>query len=505
MLRPDYKQLLENIKAELDPAQIAQAEATAERLYEELPHKDELEKNRVVVLLGGGKDSTWMTSYTRLVQLLIWDKPGHHTFTLRALTGRHPGMQHEVMKNIDRTYKALGMYDDPLAETIVVHNDRSEKFDPNMAMPDDVLRLNRTDVLMNGHRYAAEGRGTFCNACNNNLMKWIAAGAADDGGADILITGDSLNEQGAYSNWIGRSAHDFGVNVKPLKPLPQFQRTLSKGNLIAQEHAAIIHGHDSQAIKERSIDTDFPKKTKLFSVFSEGEATYSARDHMPFLTDFLHFDFNSLMFSFTETDCGNPALMAHLYGLAAEKLFGASYADGVREYRDYAIELMKTKEFPDELVEAMSDRYKDDAAITEMRKKVEQYAWDAYRLDATQLTAMVYAPFASQGANLHRFIQDEHADLLGEEDHIHALLRGEHHPGDKELSERLEAICGLTLKQLQQTYVSALVRNPLDKNHETDDLGGKLILLRNYDPHQAMIYSRLNSEGVEQRQLITGR
>lgn len=53
----------------------------------------------------------------------------------------------------------------------------------------------------------------------------------------------------------------------------------------------------------------------------------------------------------------------------------------------------------------MKERYKDDASIMEMRKKVEEYAERAYGLKPEHLVAMVYSPFTDRGKNLHRYLQ----------------------------------------------------------------------------------------------------
>jgi hypothetical protein len=71
---------------------------------------------------------------------------------------------------------------------------------------------------------------------------------------------------------------------------------------------------------------------------------------MEMLTGFLGFRFDDLAFSFTESDCGNPALMAHLRGLKAERLFRRSYDEGMAEYIAFALDLMRRKDFPPQLV-----------------------------------------------------------------------------------------------------------------------------------------------------------
>ncbi|MGE0755277.1 MAG: PqqD family protein [Alphaproteobacteria bacterium] len=500
-----HAEILARIKSELSPEQVQQAAATVERLHKELPDHEHLQNNHVMLLMGGGKDSTWMTAYTRLVQLMLEERHGN-TFILRAATGRHPGMQMSVMQNIDRTYKALGMYDDPSVETIMIHNSGIVPFDPKMPLPDDVVQLNRADVLMNAHRFAADARRTFCDSCNLRLSNWIGLAAAFNGGADILVTGDSLTEQSDYARWISKLAHKLGVKVSDFKKLPQFTRMMRSLDGIGRTHTSMIHGDDAEAHKDRRVHNDFPKETKLFTIYSD--TAYSAREHLSFLKDFIGFDFNTLMSSFTETDCGNPALMAHLHGLAAQHLFHARYEDGVQEYVAYGIRMMGKKDFPEELVELMRERYQDDAAIQDMRGKVERYAWETYRLTPEQMTAMVYASFAGNGTNLHVFLEREHPDLLSNETAIRQLLSGNttaEHGEAAALAGQLERMSGLTLEQLQRNYKSTLVRNPLSEAQEADTLKEKLLVMGIGDPLQETIVSRINLQGKPKERIISGR
>ncbi|RML58168.1 hypothetical protein APX70_03529, partial [Pseudomonas syringae pv. maculicola] len=72
----------------------------------------------------------------------------------------------------------------------------------------------------------------------------------------------------------------------------------------------------------------------------------TADEHWNLLTEFLDFRFDDLAFSFSESDCANPVLMAHMRGLTAEYLQGRSYADGIAEYLELATSLMRRKQMP---------------------------------------------------------------------------------------------------------------------------------------------------------------
>jgi hypothetical protein len=478
---------LNELKTKFTALHIAQAEKTVERLHNALPNKAALHENKVALLFGGGKDSSWMAAYTRLVQLMMQEEYGD-TFTLRSFTAMHSGMQKEVLENVDSVYRKLGMYNDPLVETLVINNNDVSPFNAQAPMLSAVRDLNRTDVLMNGHRFSADARRTFCDSCNRNVANWQGVAAAYDDGADIVITGDSKQEAKTYMLWLEGLRRKMGTKRTHGKGAFSPANMLSAMDELGQKHTADIHGDDPDIASARRVTHALPKSTQIFTIFDE--AKYSAKDHLKFLTDFLGIKFDSLMFSFTETDCGNPALMAHMWGLRAERLFpGHRYAEGVMEYRDYALDLMAKKHFPDELIGIMRERYKDEEAVNKLRPQVEQYAQDAYNLTPEQLVTMVFSPFTGSGTNLHVFLEREHADLLSQERHIRELLSKQ--IDDERLAARLNEMSGLTLGQLRRCYEVKLVHNPLAADHPTDSIGDRLRTLGDGDPHQGEIKSVL--------------
>jgi hypothetical protein len=218
---------------------------------------------------------------------------------------------------------------------------------------------------------------------------------------------------------------------------------------------------------------------------------------MEMLTDFLGFRFDDFAFSFTESDCGNPALMAHLRGLKCERLYQRSYADGIAEYVEFALDLMRKKDFPPELIEQMRERYEGPGAVARMRRAAGDYAMATFGLAETQLVCMVYSPFAEKGAGLEEFLGREHPALAGRAGHVRALLADES-ADDPGLAGELERISGLELSQLRVLY-----RNPLRHNagQGTDVIGTVLA----DDPHKAIIRTRHTPNGPTTLEQISGR
>jgi hypothetical protein len=445
-----------------------------------LPIRDRLDDNVVLVAYGGGKDSSYTLAFVRAMQLLLAQAYGD-TFNMRVVTNRHAGMPTAVMSNIQRAYEMLDLFDDPQCQLLLVDGHEVHQFDATLPQREHVIRRNRTDILMTGHRTFADARPTFCNACNLSMVNSFGLAASIDGGVDLIVTGDSQREQRDYYLWANRLAKRFGVTKNGTRKAG-FRGFLTEVDTIAQAYFTDIHGaEDVEAAAEHRVVADVPEKLRFFSVYDD--TSYASGDHWKLLTEFLGFQFDDIAFSFTESDCGNPALMAHLRGLKAERLHQRSYADGLSEYVTFALSLMRKKEFPDRLIDIMQERYGDDAASDRMRKQMDEYAQDAYGLTEQHLICMVYSPFAGEGVGLETYLAREQPSLANRIGEVHALLGGEGTPEElAEVVSALEQTSGLELRQLRVLYRSSL-RTPAAAADGKDLLGAIL----EGDPHKDII------------------
>lgn len=169
----------------------------------------------------------------------------------------------------------------------------------------------------------------------------------------------------------------------------------------------------------------------------------------------------------------------------------------MQEYVDFALGLMRSKDFPTQLVELMRTRYAGPDAATQMRRSAEDYARETFALTEDQLVCMVYSPFAEKGAGLSRFLIQEHPALAEQVEAISALLAGESPDGEQRLAEELRRISGLTLSQLRVLYRSSL----RGAGGATDAIDAVLV----GDPHKALITTRFSKHGPEAREQISGR
>ncbi|MGH3790151.1 MAG: hypothetical protein ACRDQ9_05015 [Pseudonocardiaceae bacterium] len=470
----------------------------AVKIRNALPNRDRLEDNVVLVAYGGGKDSSYTLAFARAVQLLLVQVYGS-TFSMRVVTNRHAGMPTAVMDNIQRAYRVLDLFDDPQCQLLLIDGHEVHRFDATLPQSEHVVRRNRTDILMTGHRTFADARPTFCNACNLSMVNSFGLAASIDGGADLIITGDSQREQRDYYLWVNRLATRFGVATNGTRKAG-FRGFLTAADTIAQAYFTDIHGADNaEATAERRVVTNVPEELRFFSIYDD--TVYSSGGHWQLLTEFLGFQFDDIAFSFTESDCGNPALMAHLRGLKAERLQQRSYSDGLSEYVTFALSLMRRKEFPNTLIDIMQERYGDNSAFDRMRKRMDEYAKDTYGLTEQHLICMVYSPFAGEGAGLETYLAREQPALANRIEEIRTLLGTEDRPEAlAEVVSELERISGLDLQQLRVLYDSPL-RTPSAAADGNDLLGAIL----DGDPHKDVIRTRNAPNGPIVLEMLSGR
>jgi hypothetical protein len=486
--------LLAELLLWLSPADRAAVERCAARLRDVLPRTTSLAENVVLVMYGGGKDSSFVVAFTRAVQLTLRAWHGS-TFTLRVASNFQPGMAFGVTANINRVYRALGMFQDPQVELIAVVDKDWLPYRPGFEMPASLLARYRLSILMNGHHTGASNRATFCNACNLSMVQSFAVALGAGGPADVIITGDSEPERRSYYTAVRRVARDLGLPRPSAGGFKGFVQQLAS---TADAYATHVYGPQAGNGPVERIDAErIPGEPAFFSLFED--TNYDAGSHWGLLCGFLGFRFDSLAFSFSETDCANPALMAHLRGLRAEHLWGRPYEEGVAEYRDYALELMRKKDFPEVLVQRMAARYGSASAIGKMRRQAADYALQVLDLSETQLVCMIYAPFLDGARNLARYLAAEQPAGRRSEADIRAALAG----GDAkpEIAALLEEWSGLELGSLRQLYRSALSDN---SGGQTTFIGPIRVLFRR-DPHQAALVTRYRPDGAPVVEIESGR
>jgi hypothetical protein len=492
-LQRNDEELYQELTAYLTEGERRAVEALADQVLTAAGGAAGLARHRIMVAYGGGKDSSYVVAFARATQLHLQLRHGR-TFQLRVANMRHAGVPDAVMENIHRVYDALRLLDDPRAQLLTVDNDEIRPFRRDLPFPERVRALNRLDVLMSGHRSGGDGRPTFCNSCNLTVADFYGRAAWWDGGVHAIMTGDSRREQAMYTAWTMRLAHACGLDVADCRRRG-FRGVLEALRGIGDAYFRELLGEDrDDELAERQVsvgeDALDPTFLSIYDLVS-----YRVDDHWNLIVDFLGFQFDDLAFSFTESDCANPTLMAHLRGLRRESVDGGTYEQGIAQYLELVKFLMRRKEMPPNLVQLALARYDSPAKIAERRRMADEFAIAAFDLNEDALAAMVHTPFANRGARLQEWLTRRHPKRLPALGNLHRVLGGE--DGDAQLVAWLEQITGLSLAHLRQLYGSGAI------DHDAPD--SIMARVRAGDPHKAAIEIIDAVTGRAAVQVISGR
>ena len=176
---------------------------------------------RVLVLYGGGKDSSYAVAFVRAIQLIALETFGA-TFKLRVGTYRHPGMTPPALRaNMKAVYSALDLFGDRNVELLLVDGEEVVPFDADRTIPREVRESGRRSLLMAAHRSGGEARASMCDACNLGMTRSFQQLSAYGEPVDLIVTGDSAAEQRRYAVWTKRAAERVGVNVAGARGRPR--------------------------------------------------------------------------------------------------------------------------------------------------------------------------------------------------------------------------------------------------------------------------------------------
>ncbi|KTB73675.1 MULTISPECIES: hypothetical protein [Pseudomonas] len=488
-----YQQVLQRLLGYFTRAERTALQLLIQRLIVAAGGIERISGFKVLVAFGGGKDSAYTLAFLRAAQLSIACRsPG--TFNLRVANRRHAGMTPAVMDNINRTYSALFLYDDPRVETLVIDNQYTQAFEPDLPFSSAGREQNRLDMLLGGHLSAGDARTTFCNTCYLGLAEFLGRALSWGNGVDAVVSGDSRREQRQYATWIMRLAQRSGQYTgswgnQTLAGVLKVIDTIGQ----AYYHELYGDGEDSPRAN-RSIAVPEKANAPAFITIAD-LVSCKADEHWNLLTEFLDFRFDDLSFGFSESDCANPLLMAHMRGLTAQYLQERNYADGIAEYLELATSLMRRKQMPPRLIDQALSAYAGRARIETRRELASGFAQEGFGLNETQLVCMLFSPFVNQGDGLEAFLRRCHPGMLVALPDLHKALSGSTAPD--QVMQWLVDISGLNLKSLQNLYGKQRVN--------FDDPHSIIARIRAADPDKRRIMTVDPATGQAVVEMLSGR
>ncbi|WP_397448039.1 hypothetical protein [Pseudomonas sp. NA-150] len=486
-----YQQVLQRLLSYFSRAERTALQLLIQRLIVAAGGIERIGSYKVMVAFSGGKDSAYTVAFLRAAQLSIAGR-SPATFNLRIANLRHAGMTSAVMGNIHRTYSALFLYDDPRVEVLMLDQQQVRPFRVDLPFSVAGRERNRSDMLLAGHLTAGDGRATFCNSCYLGLADFFGRAACWGTGIDAVVSGDSRKEQKQYAAWMMRLAQDQDVPESVWRN-QSFNGVLKTLSGVGRSYYRELY---EEGIEPTFRSSAYPNKAivpAFITVFDL--VSCKADDHWTLLTEFLGFEFSDLSFNFSESDCANPLLMAHMRGLQAQFVRGRSYEEGIAEYLELAQALMRNKQMPERLVDQAMAAYDNPLKIEERRALASAYAHEAFSLTDAQLVCLLFSPFVDAGQGLEDFLRRCHPGMLVALPDLHKALMGLQVP--EQIIQWLIDTSGLSKVGLQNLYG----KNKVDFNDQTS----LIARVRAGDPDKRRVMSVDPVTGDAKAEMVSGR
>jgi hypothetical protein len=489
-----YQQVLQRLLSYFNRAERTALQLLIQRLIVAAGGIENIGTYKVLVAFSGGKDSAYTVALMRAAQLSIAGR-APATFNLRVANMRHAGMTSAVMANIHRCYSALFLHDDPRVELLVVDHQYVQAFEPDLPFSSAGREQNRSDMLLGGHLTAGDARTTFCNSCYLGMAEFLGRAACWGDGVDAVLSGDSLKEQKQYATWIMRLARHEGQAVENWHTLG-FMTALNTIDSVGRAYYRELYGEETQPAGLMLRPLGYPNKPVAPAFLTVADLIgFRLEEHWALLTDFLGFRFDDLAFSFSESDCANPLLMAHMRGLKAQYVQRRAYGDGIAEYLELASEMMRRKRMPRRLIDKALAAYDHPDKLEERRALAAGYAQEAFGLSEAQLVCLLFAPFVDAGAQLEAFLRVCHPGMLVALADLHRALSG--HSAPDQVIQWLVDVSGLSLKGLQNLYEKRRV--------DFSDDSSIIARVRASDPDKGHVMTVDLHTGEAVSELISGR
>ena len=444
-----YQQVLQRLLGYFRRSERTALQLLIQRLIVAAGGIERISDFKVLVPFSGGKDSAYTVALLRAAQLSIAGR-APATFHLRIANMRHAGMTPAVMENIQRTYAALFLHDDPRVELLEVDHQAVRIFEPGQPMSHVGREQNRSDMLVSGHVSAGDGRTTFCNSCYLGIAEFFELATTWGSGVDAVVSGDSRKEQKQYVTWVMRLAPRTAYRFTDWGN-QNFSAMLSIIGNISQSYHQELYGANDESAEPLIAPVSVANKAAAPAFIAISDLIASnAEEHWKLLTEFLEFRFDELAFGFSESDCANPLLMAHMRGLKVQYVQGRSYAEGIAEYLQLAKAMMRRKHMPQRLIDQAMNAYASEEGIASRRELASAFAQEGFGVSEAQLICLLFSPFINEGRDLEGFLRRLHPGMLVALPDLHKALQGLAAPD--QVLQWLGDISGLTLEGLQSLY-----------------------------------------------------
>lgn len=401
---------------------------------------------KVLAIQSGSRDSCYTLALLRAAQLTIASR-APATFRLRVATLRLNGCNPIALENIHRSCNALFLYDDPRVEVLMVDNREVLAFDPQAPVSPAGRAINRTHLLMLGHRRTWDGPLDLWDDTYLASGEFYAQISRWNHGVDALISSDSPRQRKQFIEGLRRAASKAELHVSNHHEPDSAGLFPMLDELGSQGFQRFYSEEDQQPW--RPVDQfETCRRTTLIDIHDM--LVSNREERWPLLTEFLGFQAEELSAQLSDNEYVGLAVSAHLRGLQACFVQDATYESGVAQYLQRALIMMRRKQLPERLCEQAVEAFGDPSTLPELRARATAEAQRSLGLSEAQLVCLLFAPFGNKAAQLEHFLRQCHPGMLVALPELHRAMQG--YPVVDQIMQWLMDVSGLSVSLIGKLY-----------------------------------------------------
>jgi hypothetical protein len=441
-----YQQVLQRLLSFFSRAERTALQLLIQRLGVAAGGMEQIGDFKVLAIQTGSRDSCFSLALLRAAQLTIASR-SPATFHLRVATLRLSSTSPVALDNIHRTYSALFVYDDPRVEVLMVDNREVLPFDPLAPMTIEGREVERTHLLMVGHVRALDGpldlwdngylaTGEFWG----QITRWKH-------GVDALICHDAPRQQKRFVEGLKRAAAKAGHDVSR-HYAPGYEGLFPLLDDLGAHGYRRFYSEPGCPPWRPAQDFETCRRATLIDMHDL--LVSNLEERWPLLTEFLGFRADELAAHLCDNDYSSLPVSAHVRGLHASFVQGRTYEEGVGEYLQRALVMMRRKQLPERLCDQAVETFGSPVAFTGQRARTVIELQRNMGLSEAQLVCLLFAPFVDSGTNLERFLRHCHPGMMVGLPDLHRAMQG--HQVADQVMQWLTDVSGLPVNLVRALY-----------------------------------------------------
>ncbi|HGM5578879.1 TPA: hypothetical protein ACKP22_000536 [Pseudomonas putida] len=401
-----YQQVLDRLLEHMSQAQRACVQLLIQRLLVAAGGVEYIGDFRVLVVHGHDRCNTRLLAFLRAAQLSIALR-APDTFRLQVVVACQPTPGAAVLDGLESTFSALFLQDDPRVELLLAGGQQLQPFSRHAAAA-ACTQYEREALLMFGHLSAGRPESLLGSRLHLELAETLRRVLTQGAMASALVTAIPVRQRRRYLAWsrtIMRLTGERGVHAIH-QCAAVLCETLGRVRTLAARPTEYAQARAPSCQSETTL-----RVIAVDDLINDSRADDTL--------------FHMLGIELPVSACEEP--------LAA--FFDPAYLTQLQRLRDQWL---------------LGRR----GVVRSAEGAGRHLFQEAFAIDDSQLTCLLYAPFAEQGRGLLAFLQRCHPAMRVALPYLHRALQGQ--PCPEAVVHWLTVTSGLSLAQLRVVYSGGL-------------------------------------------------